>query len=224
MSTPPITLYTGSPSPGTYSWSPFSIKLEARLRFSHLAYTVVPGASPRGGPRGKIPYARIPSEFSPQGGQAVDGAKGEGGEGVGVRRRGGSGAQKIVEGERGVEGEGEMVSDSAMIIKMLVERGWLEDLNKGLGDVQRAGDVLITALVEERIYFLGVRVISLLCVSCSEREVRSWTGRGIHVCRRSRCCGGEGCIYESCLGARVLSSVAIRENVWYWARVCEFSC
>ncbi len=208
---PPITLYTGSPSPGTYSWSSFSIKLEARLRFSHLAYTVVPGASPRGGPRGKIPYARIPSEFSPQGGQAVDGAKGEGGEGVGVRRRGGSGAQKIVEGERGVEGEGEMVSDSAMIIKMLVERGWLEDLNKGLGDVQRAGDVLIRALVEERIYFLGVRVISLLFVRCSEEGEVLDEGVGYK-------CEDEGGV------AGVLSSIAYLENVRCWARVCECSC
>lgn len=106
-----------------------------------------------------------------------------------------------------------MVGDSAMIIKTLVERGWLEDLNEGLGDVQRAGDVLIRALVEERIYFLGVRVISLLCVCCSEREVRSWIRAWDTRVEAKPVLRWRGVHPRVCLRARVLSSVAIRENV-----------
>ncbi len=103
-----------------------------------------------------------------------------------------------------------MVGDSAMIIKTLVERGWLEDLNKGLGDVQRAGDVLIRALVEERIYFLGVR-LSLLFVRCSEEGEVLDEGVGYK-------CEDEGGV------AGVPSSIAYLENVRCWARVCECSC
>ena len=68
-SNPPlsITVYRGSESPGTYVWSPFVTKLEARLRFAGLPYRTESGSAPKG-PRGKIPYVAI-SRTAP-GGQA----------------------------------------------------------------------------------------------------------------------------------------------------------
>ena len=56
-----LTLYRGLPGTGTYSWSPFVIKLEARLRFTGIPYRVEAG-SVRNAPRGKVPYISIPAE------------------------------------------------------------------------------------------------------------------------------------------------------------------
>lgn len=55
---PSLTLFRGFPETGCYTWSPFVTKLEARLRFSGLPYTVEQG-SVRLAPRGKIPYVEI---------------------------------------------------------------------------------------------------------------------------------------------------------------------
>jgi Glutathione S-transferase N-terminal domain len=55
-----ITVYRGFPTTPTHVWSPFTIKLEARLRFAGLSYTIEQG-SPKTGPRGKIPYIGIRS-------------------------------------------------------------------------------------------------------------------------------------------------------------------
>ncbi|KAI1324364.1 hypothetical protein F5Y16DRAFT_308370 [Xylariaceae sp. FL0255] len=52
---PTITLYRAFQEKGIYVWSPFVTKLEARLRFGGLSYTAGVG-SPRGAPKGKIPY------------------------------------------------------------------------------------------------------------------------------------------------------------------------
>ncbi|OGM46726.1 glutathione S-transferase [Aspergillus bombycis] len=57
----PLTLYRGLPGTGTYSWSPFVIKLEVRLRFAGIPYRVEAG-SIRNAPRGKVPYISIPAE------------------------------------------------------------------------------------------------------------------------------------------------------------------
>ncbi|KAB8255711.1 hypothetical protein BDV32DRAFT_161667 [Aspergillus pseudonomiae] len=57
----PLTLYRGLPGTGTYSWSPFVTKLEARLRFAGIPYRVETG-SLRNAPRGKVPYISIPAE------------------------------------------------------------------------------------------------------------------------------------------------------------------
>lgn len=65
----PITelkVHRGWPSQGSHVWSPFVVKLEARLRFANVPYTTGPGG-PRGAPKGKIPYV----EFQPQGGEGV---------------------------------------------------------------------------------------------------------------------------------------------------------
>ncbi|KAK5992311.1 Failed axon connections-like-like protein [Cladobotryum mycophilum] len=56
--TPNVVLYRGFPSKGTYVWSPFVIKLEARLRFAGLRYHVEQGSTSKA-PRGKVPYLEI---------------------------------------------------------------------------------------------------------------------------------------------------------------------
>ncbi|KAK1148872.1 hypothetical protein N8T08_008757 [Aspergillus melleus] len=55
---PSVTLFRGFPETGCYTWSPFVTKLEARLRFSGLPYSVEQG-SVRVAPRGKIPYVAV---------------------------------------------------------------------------------------------------------------------------------------------------------------------
>ncbi|KAI0133686.1 hypothetical protein BJ170DRAFT_690070 [Xylariales sp. AK1849] len=52
---PDITVFRGWKDVGKHVWSPFVIKLEARLRFAGVKYTTGAG-SPRTAPRGKIPY------------------------------------------------------------------------------------------------------------------------------------------------------------------------
>ncbi|OJJ50754.1 hypothetical protein ASPZODRAFT_55456 [Penicilliopsis zonata CBS 506.65] len=58
MSTTRLTLYRGWLDPGKYVWSPFVIKLEARLRFAGISYKTE-GGSPKSGPKGKIPYVEL---------------------------------------------------------------------------------------------------------------------------------------------------------------------
>ena len=50
-----LTLYRGWPDQGKHVWSPFVVKLEARLRFAGVSYTAAAG-SPTTAPKGKIPY------------------------------------------------------------------------------------------------------------------------------------------------------------------------
>ncbi|KAF2809469.1 uncharacterized protein BDZ99DRAFT_463263 [Mytilinidion resinicola] len=56
-----LTVYRGWPTVGAYVWSPFVIKLEARLRFSGTPYTTDSG-SPLKAPKGKIPYIEYTDE------------------------------------------------------------------------------------------------------------------------------------------------------------------
>lgn len=56
---PKLTLYRGWPTQGEHVWSPFVIKLEARLRFAGISYQTAAG-SPKAAPKGKIPYVEIP--------------------------------------------------------------------------------------------------------------------------------------------------------------------
>lgn len=53
-----LTLFRGPGKPGVFPWSPFVIKVEARLRFAGVSYRVENG-SPMSAPRGKIPYATL---------------------------------------------------------------------------------------------------------------------------------------------------------------------
>ncbi|KAK8131780.1 glutathione S-transferase [Apiospora sp. TS-2023a] len=57
---PVLTVYRGWKDSGKHVWSPFVVKLEARLRFGNLAYRTAVG-SPKTAPRGKIPYVEFPS-------------------------------------------------------------------------------------------------------------------------------------------------------------------
>ncbi|MCJ1400448.1 hypothetical protein MMC11_003653 [Xylographa trunciseda] len=57
-SRPALTLYRGFPGAGSYVWSPFVTKLEARLRFAGLTYRTEAGSLSQA-PRGKIPYLAV---------------------------------------------------------------------------------------------------------------------------------------------------------------------
>ncbi|KFY47046.1 hypothetical protein V494_00221 [Pseudogymnoascus sp. VKM F-4513 (FW-928)] len=56
--TPKLTVFRDRKDPGAYTWSPFVVKLEARLRFSNLSYTTRAGTLTES-PKGKLPYVRI---------------------------------------------------------------------------------------------------------------------------------------------------------------------
>ncbi|KAI0470117.1 putative glutathione S-transferase [Xylariaceae sp. FL0804] len=112
---PSITVYRGWNTQGMYVWSPFVVKLEARLRLAGVRYAVAAG-SPRTAPRGKIPYVDLASSSS---------------------------SPEPVE----------QLSDSTMIIATLSERGVLPDLNASLAPADRAHDLALRALLEEKLYF-----------------------------------------------------------------------
>ncbi|KAK6067947.1 glutathione s-transferase [Seiridium cupressi] len=57
---PGITIFRGWKDFGKHVWSPFVIKLEARLRFAGVKYAVDVG-SPKTAPKGKIPYVECTS-------------------------------------------------------------------------------------------------------------------------------------------------------------------
>lgn len=57
-STKPIVLYRGWLEPGRYVWSPFVIKMEARLRFAGVPYETRQGSA-RSAPKGKVPYVEL---------------------------------------------------------------------------------------------------------------------------------------------------------------------
>lgn len=116
---PTLTLFRGWKDPGRFVWSPFVIKLEARLRFAGVKYAVDVG-SPRTAPKGKVPYV----EF-------------------------GSGS-----GSGDGDGDGkEQIGDSGLIIKTLVQQGALPDLNAALSGAERARDLALRALLEDKLYF-----------------------------------------------------------------------
>ncbi|KAF4470571.1 glutathione S-transferase [Fusarium albosuccineum] len=109
--TPQLTVFRGFGKLGAFTWSPFVIKLEARLRFDGTPYKV-DGGSPKSAPRGKIPYVEL-------------------------------GEQRV--------------SDSTFIIQKFVQDGIITDLNSRLSPAQRAQDLAIRALLEDKLYFYGTR-------------------------------------------------------------------
>lgn len=56
----PLKVYRGWVTQGEYVWSPFVVKLEARLRFAGISYDTGAG-NPRSSPNGKIPYVEFPA-------------------------------------------------------------------------------------------------------------------------------------------------------------------
>lgn len=111
---PTLTLFRGWKDPGRHVWSPFVIKLEARLRFAGIKYAVDVG-SPRTAPKGKVPYV----EF----------------------------------GNGDDDNNKEQIGDSGLIIKTLVQQGALPDLNAALSGAERARDLALRALLEDKLYF-----------------------------------------------------------------------
>ncbi|KAL9001625.1 MAG: hypothetical protein Q9188_005404 [Gyalolechia gomerana] len=117
MTSPSLTLFRGFPATAAYCWSPFSTKLEARLRFAGIPYKTDRGAPPNG-PRGKIPYLSVTEK----------------------------------------NGATETVSDSTLISEKLVTNGLAEDLNGKLAPAEKAQDMAVRALLEDKLYFYQVLV------------------------------------------------------------------
>lgn len=115
---PNLTVFRDRDDPGAYTWSSFVVKLEARLRFSHLTYTTQAG-SLGASPKGKLPYVRIDED----------------------------------------NGQSTILSDTALITKSLVKSGAIKDLNANLTPAQAATDLAIRALLEDKLYFLNVRIL-----------------------------------------------------------------
>lgn len=119
---PKITIFRGWKDPDKHVWSPFVIKLEARLRFAGIKYSVGVG-SPKTAPKGKIPYVEwdnLPSE--------------------------------VAEAEE----DKVQLGDSALIIKALLERNIIPDINAELSPADRAKDMALRALLEDKLYFYHV--------------------------------------------------------------------
>ncbi|KAH0339803.1 hypothetical protein KCU81_g7053, partial [Aureobasidium melanogenum] len=115
MSSTSITVFRGFEASGYYTWSPFVTKLEARLRFAKVPYTVDSG-SPMKAPRGKIPYVQLVAPDQPV----------------------------------------QLIGDSELIIKQLVDEGVLEDCNAKMSRLDQVHDYSVRALLEDKLYFYQV--------------------------------------------------------------------
>jgi hypothetical protein len=118
MKNPALTVFRGFPVTNAHAWSPFSTKLEARLRFNSVPYRLGSG-SPPSAPKKKIPYIEVDS------------------------------------GEDG--GQKQSMGDTSLIIRHLIAEGQLNDLNEKLTPPQRAHDLAIRSMMEDKLYFYGVR-------------------------------------------------------------------
>ncbi|RYP74930.1 hypothetical protein DL771_002714 [Monosporascus sp. 5C6A] len=118
---PDITVFRGWEDPGRYVWSPYVIKLEARLRLGGVRYGVASG-SIKEAPKGKVPYVECRSAPA-----SID---------------------KETRAEANVR-----LSDSTLIIKVLSGWGVVPDLNAVLGPEDRAKDLALRALLEDKLYF-----------------------------------------------------------------------
>lgn len=54
------------------------------------------------------------------------------------------------------DGQSQSISDSTLIAKTLIESGYLEDLNCRLSPVEKAQDLSLKALLEDKLYFYQV--------------------------------------------------------------------
>ena len=119
-----ITLYRGFEGSGTYVWSPFVTKLEARLRFTGLHYHAGAG-SPLKAPKGKIPYVAIFPNSSDTSSRAAPGPP-------------------------------TILADSTLIISTFIRDGLLDELNATFSPTEKAHDLALRALLEEKLYFYQV--------------------------------------------------------------------
>lgn len=118
MKTPALTVFRGFPVTNAHAWSPFTTKLEARLRFNSVPYRLGVG-SPPAAPRKKIPYIEVNGDED--------------------------------------RGQKQSMGDTSLIVRHLISEGQLKDLNEKLTPVQRAHDLAIRSLMEDKLYFYGVR-------------------------------------------------------------------
>ena len=142
---PNITLFRGWADSGNHVWSPFVIKLEARLRFAGVKYTTDSG-SPLAAPKGKIPYIELR-------GQDISSFVDSGGE---IK----SSEWAIRTGDDGSHIAS--LGDSALIIKALTAPGLLPDINERLSPETKCHDMALRALLEDKLYFYHVRFCSSL--------------------------------------------------------------
>lgn len=127
-STPDITIFRGWKDPGKYVWSPFVIKLEARLRFAGVRYNVDAG-SIKTSPKGKIPYVECSTPSSSNISETTV-------------------AQKS------------LLSDSTLIISTMAEWNTMPDLNAAMQPEDRAKDLGLRALLENKLYHYHVSFMS----------------------------------------------------------------
>ncbi|KAB5545474.1 hypothetical protein GE09DRAFT_210555 [Coniochaeta sp. 2T2.1] len=127
-----ITLFRGWLDPGKHVWSPFVIKIEARLRFARVKYATDRG-SPLHAPKGKIPYLEYHGQLPPD---VVDASS--------IRYD--ENLEPIVS-----------LADSSLIIKTLTKAGVLPDLNAGLTAQEKTLDLGIRTMLEDRLYFYHTR-------------------------------------------------------------------
>ncbi|PGH08821.1 hypothetical protein AJ79_05825 [Helicocarpus griseus UAMH5409] len=125
---PKLTLHRGWLDKGKHVWSPFVIKVEARLRFANVKYEIGAG-SPRSAPNGKIPYMEIQNAS-----QEATSASGN----DSLKTIGDSTLiiKRLV--ERGV------LPDLSL------------GINGKLDGATNANDLAIRALMEDKLYFYGV--------------------------------------------------------------------
>ena len=55
------------------------------------------------------------------------------------------------------DGQSQTISDSTLIAKTFIESGYVEDLNYRLSPVEKAQDLSLKALLEDKLYFYQVR-------------------------------------------------------------------
>lgn len=132
--TPPrITLFRGWRDPGKHVWSPFVVKVEARLRFAGVKY-VTDAGSPLHAPKGKIPYVEYHGQLPAD---AIADAS---------PVRYDENSEPVVS-----------IADSTLIIKALTKSGVLPDLNANLSARDKALDFGLRAMLEDKLYFYHTR-------------------------------------------------------------------
>ncbi len=57
-----------------------------------------------------------------------------------------------------LEGSPELLGDSALITRKFIDDGYMSDLNAGLTPVQKAQDLAVRALLEDKLYFYQVSI------------------------------------------------------------------
>lgn len=135
---PQLILHRGWPDKGKYVWSPFVVKVEARLRFAGVNYEVQ-GGTPRTAPKGKIPYVEIRNASQEDNGSTA----------------GGNSPETIADSTSIIK---------QLVERGILPDFSLRSKIDGPGD---ANDLAIRALMEDKLYFYQVCVLVLFFLSAS---------------------------------------------------------